>query len=367
MPKKALLVLQGGGAMGAFQCGAYRAIAHFLKNRRIELAGIAGASIGAVNAALIAANTAQADGGADALEHIWREDMAVRPLPFFPLPAWYWNCWNGLLTMLFCGHPRLSSPNVGAWSPLADPVRARAPLHMTSPLEAFLEEKLGSYGPHAPGQAPLLLVRALDTNSQRPVSFHSWQGAVTPRHIRASASAPIIFPMTDIAGSTYMDGDIWPHTPLADLLAALNSAAAPEADDDGYLVFVIEMMSGEKRPPTSLFDALYQAQAGMTHARVEADLGCAEATNRYLDFLADCEAEAASLPKGAAGAPLRARIAEERRRAEAAGLTRLRIVDIRREPLPYEYVSRDLDYSAARIERLIEQGYDCARKALAGL
>src|ERR1043165_5358261 len=101
-----VLVLHGGGSLGAFECGAYRAISSWLRNTGTRLVAVAGASIGAINAAVIARHCTEADGGRGVLDHFWRE-LAVRSLPFFPLPGEYWQRWNGLLTGLARGNSRL--------------------------------------------------------------------------------------------------------------------------------------------------------------------------------------------------------------------------------------------------------------------
>lgn len=71
-PRQALLILPGGGAMGAYQCGAYQAIAARVQSGEIELAGIARASIGALNGAVIAHHLSDLDAGAGALESLGR-------------------------------------------------------------------------------------------------------------------------------------------------------------------------------------------------------------------------------------------------------------------------------------------------------
>src|SRR3954447_16289973 len=80
-----VLVLHGGGSLGAFECGAYRVIAEWLRTTDSRLVALAGASIGAINAAVIARNWKKGDAGRGALEQLWQE-LAVSALPFFPTP-----------------------------------------------------------------------------------------------------------------------------------------------------------------------------------------------------------------------------------------------------------------------------------------
>src|SRR2546426_12295352 len=78
-----ILVLQGGGALGAYECGVYQALAPHLE----DLAVVAGTSIGAVNASLIAKHYHQKDRGTTALKRFWKEVLANPSFPFLPLPG----------------------------------------------------------------------------------------------------------------------------------------------------------------------------------------------------------------------------------------------------------------------------------------
>ena len=55
MSTRKILILQGGGALGAYECGVYQELAPHLD----DLAVVAGTSIGAINASLIAGNAPQ--------------------------------------------------------------------------------------------------------------------------------------------------------------------------------------------------------------------------------------------------------------------------------------------------------------------
>lgn len=361
MARKALLILQGGGALGAYQCGAYKAIAAHLRAADIELAGIAGASIGALNGALIARHLGEPDGGAGALEAFWREELSFLPQTFFPLPSWYHHCWNGLMSMLLCGNPGLSAPNYLAWNPWGTSLRSRAAIHDTGPMERALGKCFGSFGPN-PGRHPLLLVRAVNASTQAAAVFHSWRDAIEPRHLMASSSIPFLYPLTEIDGESYWDGDFLPYSPLRDLLRVLGTGDRPGRRIGEYLVIIVDTVCGQGRPPTSALDLLYQVQAALLAPRADSDEDFAQLNNRYADLLADCIESGGGQP----ASPLEKRVAREYGEALGAHLCRLDIVRIRRESaLPFEYVSRDLDYSLERLDCLIEQGYDHAGQVLA--
>ena len=133
-PAQIVLVLQGGGALGAYQGGVYEA----LHEAGIEPNWIVGTSIGAVNAALIAGNEAQ--DRLPKLQEFWRrvQRKPTLSLPFLwpelhePISSW---------TTLINGVPGLCRPNplalLGAHLPLGT---EQAGFYSTSPLEATLSE-----------------------------------------------------------------------------------------------------------------------------------------------------------------------------------------------------------------------------------
>ena len=77
LPDQVALVLQGGGALGAYQAGVYEALAA----AAIEIDWVAGISIGAVNAAIIAGNPPARR--VERLREFW--DRVSSTLPSFPL------------------------------------------------------------------------------------------------------------------------------------------------------------------------------------------------------------------------------------------------------------------------------------------
>src|SRR5664279_4904922 len=76
---QSVLVLQGGGALGSYQAGAYQALCH----HDFEPEWIAGISIGAINAAIIAGNPREKR--VDRLKEFW--DMVSGPVPWKPIAS----------------------------------------------------------------------------------------------------------------------------------------------------------------------------------------------------------------------------------------------------------------------------------------
>ena len=353
--KNVILVLQGGGALGAFQCGAYRQLSAHFKEHQYRLIAVVGSSIGAVNASLIARHWSQADGGAGALESFWRKTMAAPSYPFFPPVSPHLNSWNGFMTGMLMGNPAIFSPNYGNWNPMSESRRFREPLYDTARAERTLSEHLGTF-PENQGSWPLLGVRAMDVAGGSPVLFHSWKENVTPDHVRASLSVPLLFPSVEIDSIHYWDGDFWPMTALPDVLNALRGNKGL----DSALAVTIENYSRPGNLPESALECSYRLFATTLGERAEHEDRWTESTNRYKDFVEELGKLAHDSPKGA----LKNRIEREQAHMDSEGLLRLRSVRISRANLPNDHVSRDLDYSPERIDLLIDQGALAADTAL---
>src|SRR5262245_48537796 len=101
MSTNTILVLQGGGALGAYECGVYKALIPHFEREGYSLSVVAGTSIGAINASVIASRYREdRDRGVGALEELWTERLATPSVPFFPpLPVFepYNAVWTDLL------------------------------------------------------------------------------------------------------------------------------------------------------------------------------------------------------------------------------------------------------------------------------
>lgn len=356
MGKKVVLILQGGGALGAFQCGAWTALSPFLRANEHELVAVAGASIGAINAALIARHYADADLGSKALQEFWWNTVARPSAVFFPLPGKYWRAWNGLLTSLLLGNRALFSPAYHHWNPIGELFRFHLPLYETYRAECTLEQCFGEYR----GNAPLLAVGVTDVKSGKAALFDSASQCITPRMLLASAAIPMFFPAIEIDGRYYWDAEMRSNTLLPEVFALLRDmqprTGRSEAPEE-FLFIIVDMFGGEaERPPASGLQAQYRLLNILLGDKLKYDEAAFESGNAYLASMQRLRQAAA----GAQHASLAAAIEEEYRKARALQPGPVEILHIGREPLEYDYISRDLDYSPSRIASLFVQGFDSA-------
>jgi NTE family protein len=192
--RQVVLVLQGGGALGAYQAGVYQALCE----AGIEPEWIIGTSIGAINASLIAGNPVGAR--LQKLEEFWRR-MAYHPplniAPWFGVAETmtYWT------TLLF-GLPNFFVPNAGAFLGTHVPLGVdHAGFYSTAPLEQTLS-KLVDFSLINRGN-PRLTVGAAHVQTSEMRYFDSRNGEIDVKHIMASGALPPAFPAVRIDGELY--------------------------------------------------------------------------------------------------------------------------------------------------------------------
>jgi len=204
-----VLLLQGGGALGAYHAGVYEGLA----------AGgfapdwVVGISVGAINAALIAGNAPERR--LERLREFWNLVSAQAPLILpagmeFARPTM--NQMAAASAMLF-GIPGFFSPRMPA--PQFAPAGTIGALsyYDTEPLRATLE-KLVDFDRINAGQVRLSLGTA-NVRTGESVYFDSTTHRITASHVMASGALPPGFPPVEIDGEFYVDGGIMTNTPLA--------------------------------------------------------------------------------------------------------------------------------------------------------
>src|SRR5262245_58546312 len=199
-----LLVLQGGGALGAYQGGVYQA----LYGAGIEPDWLIGTSIGAINASIIAGN--KVENRLERLQEFWRR--VRRNGVWGAFPAWRgvadaFSSWTTLAT----GIPGFFETNLRAFLGAHVPLAAgHAGYYSTEPLRQTLEE-LVDFSLINSGH-PRLTVGAAHVRTSMMHYFDSKAMEITPAHIMASGALPPAFPAVRIDGELYWDGGILSNT-----------------------------------------------------------------------------------------------------------------------------------------------------------
>lgn len=199
-----MLVLQGGGALGAFQAGVYEA----LHEAGIEPNWVVGTSIGAINGGIIAGNPPQ--DRLPRLREFWQRvaEGAEAALPWSKL-GW------GMLRHfgpLIQGIPGFFVPNQRAWLGLQAPLGINdASYYSTEPLRETLGglmsfDCIGHEGIR-------LTLGAVSASCGRMRYFDSRDDPLRLDHVLASGALPPAFPAVVIDGEPYWDGGIYSNTP----------------------------------------------------------------------------------------------------------------------------------------------------------
>jgi NTE family protein len=239
--QKRVLVLQGGGALGAYQGGVYEALA----GHDVCPDWVAGISIGAINAALIAGNPPERR--VERLKAFWTEASSG---PFFSPPAGigdgarsYFNQISGAVVAAF-GAPGFFSPRL--LGPLMSPPGTPEAISFydTAPLRATLERlvdfDLINSGPVR------LSVGAVHIASGNSVLFDSAKMKLGPEHIMASGALPPGFPPVWIEGEAYWDGGLVSNTPLEFVL--------DDSEHENQLIFQVDLFNARGAMPRNLFE-----------------------------------------------------------------------------------------------------------------
>jgi NTE family protein len=243
---KRVLVLQGGGALGSYQAGAYQALCHF----DFEPEWIAGISIGAINAAIIAGNPREKRIGR--LKEFW--EMVSAPVPWNPITKSdrgrsLFNETSAALIATF-GVPGFFTPRFPP-APLWPQGSAQSlSYYDTAPLQKTLE-RLVDFD-RINDLKTRLSVGAVSVTTGNFKYFDNFEfkklgKKIGPEHIMASGALPPGFPSVVIEGEHFWDGGIASNTPLDYVL--------DEGGRSDLLIFQVDLFSARGLLPTSLLDA----------------------------------------------------------------------------------------------------------------
>jgi NTE family protein len=241
-----VLVLQGGGALGSSQAGAFQALCR----NGFDPEWIAGISIGAINAAIIAGN--DNDKRVDRLKEFW--EMVSAPVPWHPVlksekSRTVFNETSAAIIATF-GVPGFFSPRIPP-APLWPAGSAQSlSYYDTAPLRKTLE-RLVDFD-RINDLKCRLSVGAVGVTSGNfryfdNVEFKRLGKQIGPEHIMASGALPPGFPAVLIDGEYYWDGGIASNTPLDFVLDA-------ELDRD-LLIFQVDLFSARGPVPATLLEA----------------------------------------------------------------------------------------------------------------
>jgi NTE family protein len=337
-----VLILQGGGALGAYQAGVYQN----LMEHHTPIDWVIGTSIGAINSALIAGNPPELR--VAKLKAFW-ESLAPTPAPsFWPgMPAWMtMPHQNGTFDTMLHGVEGFFKPRMGAsWDIHAKLELGKAGIYDTSPLKATLEKYVDF--DYLNSGAMRLSVCAVDIDNGQSAIFDSSKQAIRPEHIMASGALPPGFPPIEIDGHAYWDGGVYSNSPLE---VFLENDAKRDA-----LCFMVDLWDSTETRPQSIAEVL---------ARYK-DIQYASRSAEQLMMhqkLQDMQRAIRTLTKHLSPA---ARQKEELQSLIEMGCDHtVNVVNLIMKALPTDNFFKDIDFSTQTVTARWQAGINDCRRAL---
>ena len=239
------LLLQGGGALGSYQAGVYQALAE----ADLHPDWVAGISIGAINAALIAGNPPERR--VERLRAFW-ETVTQPPLgiPYLAsvdiksdMQHQMINQFRAMGTMLW-GAPNFFKPRIPPpiFTPSGNP--GNLAFYDISPLKALLERLVDFDRLNA--KETRFSVGAVNVKTGNLTYFDNMTHKVGAAHVMASGSLPPGFPATEVDGEFYWDGGILSNTPLQWVL--------DERPREDTLAFQVDLWSARGELPRDMVE-----------------------------------------------------------------------------------------------------------------
>jgi NTE family protein len=324
-----VLVLQGGGALGAYQVGVYEA----LHEAGIEPDWVIGTSIGAINGAIIAGN--RSGDRLPRLRELWGRFRQPAQLP-------------GLqhVSTLFQGIPGFFSPRLPAWGGWQARVGLdAASCYSTAPLRATLSSLIDFGVLNA--AHPRLTVGAVNVTSGSLRYFDSRDAALGLDEVLASGALPPAFPAVRVNEQAFWDGGLYSNTPLEAVL-----------DDDprrDSVIFSVNVWQSTGREPESIWQAMAREKDIRYATRDDSHIARQKQIHQLRHVIREL---AKNLPAG------KRRTREFRELAAWGCGTTMHVVRLLAPTLRGEDYMKDLDFSAASIRMRCEAGLADARRMI---
>lgn len=331
-PGPVVLVLQGGGALGAYQVGVYQA----LHESGMEPDWVIGTSIGAINAALIAGNPIGLRQAR--LDAFW-ELVAQRAPVLAPL------AWPGLAPLwanaqtVARGIPGFFAPNLAALQGMDIPLGVEnAAWYRTTPLHDTLLQLLDT--PHIGRLPTRLTVGAVHARTGAMRYFDSRDTVLSVEHIMASGALPPAFPAVRIDGEPYWDGGLYSNTPL--------EAVFDDSPRRSALVFAVNVWQQSGPEPQTITQVLARQKDIQYASRDESHIARQQQLHRLRHIIRALHKQ---MPPKLRDDP------EVQALADWGCGTTMHVVRLLAPALPGEDASKDIDFSLDGIAARRQAGY----------
>lgn len=332
LPGQVVLVLQGGGALGAYQLGVYQA----MHEAGIEPEWVVGTSIGAINGAIIAGNPP--DQRMAQLHAFW-DRMEIRGAPGLG------NTWSNLNTMTM-GLPGFFRPNMATlFGQRAALGIEQAAYYSTSPLRETLSKLIDL--DYLDSKATRLTVGAVNARTGAMTYFDSRRAHLRIDHVMASGALPPAFPAVRIDGEPYWDGGIYSNTPTEVVM-----------DDNprrNSVIFSVQLWNPSGPEPSSLWEINGRQKDIQFASRSASHVAEQQKIHKLRHIIRELVKH---MPEDQRQQPDVAELA-----AWGCGTT-MHMVQLTAPRLDNEDHTKDIDFTRRGIDQRWEAGYADARRAI---
>lgn len=336
-----VLVLQGGGSLGAYECGVYKS----LVKHGIAFDIVAGTSIGAVNAAIIASN--DYDDSVHVLEDFWL-DIAETLTPSF-LPDYVRSVLSVTYAAMY-GNPKIFLP---IWWSIPNPIILyNLPyLYDIEPLKKTIKKyvNFARLTPRSSSGIRLILT-CTDIQKGERVIYDSKHVQIDVEHLAASVGFPFYgLEWTYKDGRYLWDGSLLSNTPLREVIDA-----SPILDKIVYIVNLFPHV--QKELPRNIFETWHRARDILYIDKTDHNVRMSKVITRYLnllrtmhDILSRCQLDDEMRER------LQKIESEYYKLCHKRGTMIKEIIRIERKE-KLHFLFEDADFSLATIKKLIKQG-----------
>jgi NTE family protein len=335
------LVLQGGGALGAYQAGVYQA----LHEEGMEPDWVCGVSIGAINSAIIAGNPPAKR--LERLRAFWETITARKVWHYTPDGDAYRKARNMASSFMTTtlGQPGFFKPH--EMNPWLSPAGAKTATsyYDTSPLKQTLLDLVDFDLINA--RKTHFAVGAVNVVTGNFQYFDNVKEVIEPEHVMASGALPPALPMVKIGTDYYWDGGIVSNTPLQHLL--------DQSDKMNSLVFQVDLFSARGMLPRDIQEVLSRHKDIVYSSRTRHNTDVYKRMN-------DLKAELFKTLKQLPDDQLDDR--QRKMRDSLENLPEITILQMIYQQKSYEGDSKDHEFSATSMREHWQSGLEDTRRTL---
>ncbi len=338
-PGQIVLVLQGGGALGAYQVGVYQA----LHEAGIEPEWVIGTSIGAINGAIIAGNPPAQR--LDKLTRFW--EMVQHPRH-----GDLGSLWSGMANTFAnagtytAGVDGFFVPNPQAMWGVHTPLGVeKAAFYSTAPLHDTLSELIDFK--YIKARHGRLTLGAVNVRSGEMHYFDNRDLELDVKHVMASGALPPAFPAVRIDGETYWDGGIYSNTPIEVVL--------DDKPRRNSLIFSANVWHPTGPEPESIWQVLGRQKDIQYASRVKSHVQRQQQIHRMRHIIRDL---AQHIPAAQRDDP------EVRKLLGYGCATVMHVVPLLAPRIDGEDHTKDIDFTPAGIKARWQAGYADTRREI---